>query len=231
MLAKDGRKRQDTGIQEQHLAQVAIHPAPDEERLEGAASGAGRRGEYEAMTSADRARRPWSLGERAIESSTWREKRGQHTKRSNAAHGASTSAAKKAETTLGAPRGTFSRDGRFPRGPQGRGTQRLVRNGQPTFLSVTSVLGHRFVASLSIHCATLSLGSTHIENENELRLIYSIHPPPGSASPEPNDLVTGANVTFYSKHIAAGLYGCHSRRGANDIFGLVWAVLARAGVL
>ena len=82
----------------------------------------------------------------------------------------------------------------------------------------------RFVAS-SIHCATLSLRSTHIENENELRLIYSIDPPPGSASPEPNNLVTGANVTFYSKHIAAGLYGCHSRREQTiflDLCGLCW---------
>ena len=35
LARKDGRKRQDTGIQE-HLAQVEIHPVPDEERLESA---------------------------------------------------------------------------------------------------------------------------------------------------------------------------------------------------
>jgi len=96
-----------------------------------------------------------------------------------------------------------------------------------------------FVASLSIHRAMLSLKSTHVESENELRLIYSIDPSPGSASPEPSDLVltllfipntqqlVSADVTLGGVELELGdVVDAHVL--ANDISGLVWAVLARA---
>ena len=95
------------------------------------------------------------------------------------------------------------------------------------------------MASLSIHRAMLSLKSTHVESENELRLIYSINPPPGSTSPEPNDLVltllfipntqqlVSADVTLGGVELELGdVVDAHVL--ANDISGLVWAVLARA---
>lgn len=95
------------------------------------------------------------------------------------------------------------------------------------------------MSSLSIHRSLLSLKSTHIESENELRLTYSIDPPPGSGSPEPNDLVltlifipntrqlVAADVTLGGVDFELGdVIDAHVQ--ANNISGLVWAVLARA---
>lgn len=92
---------------------------------------------------------------------------------------------------------------------------------------------------MSIHRSLLSLESTYIESENELRLTYSIDPPPGSASPEPNELVltllfipntrqlVSADVTLGGVEFELGdVIDAHVQ--ANNISGLVWAVLARA---
>ena len=94
------------------------------------------------------------------------------------------------------------------------------------------------MSSLAIHRSLLSLKSTHVESENELRLTYSIEPP-GSASLEPNDLVltllfipntrqlVSADVTLGGVEFELGdVIDAHVQ--ANNISGLVWAVLARA---
>ncbi|KAF8137532.1 hypothetical protein EV363DRAFT_1395066 [Boletus edulis] len=84
--------------------------------------------------------------------------------------------------------------------------------------------------------------STHVESENELRLTYMINPPPGSASPEPNDLVltllfipntrqlVSVDVTLGGVELELGDV-VDPRVQANDISGLVWTVLALARVL
>ncbi|KAG6377415.1 hypothetical protein JVT61DRAFT_15215 [Boletus reticuloceps] len=130
------------------------------------------------------------------------------------------------------------------RGPTGRRALRLVRNSYPNF-GVTSDSSHhtnRFVSSLSVHRTLFSLESTHVESENELRLTYTINPPPGSASPEPNDLVltllfipntrqlVSVDVTLGGVELELGDV-VDPRVQANDISGLVWTVLALARVL
>ncbi|KAF8438053.1 hypothetical protein L210DRAFT_853664 [Boletus edulis BED1] len=99
-----------------------------------------------------------------------------------------------------------------------------------------------FVSSLSVHRTLFSLKSTHVESENELRLTYMINPPPGSASPEPNDLVltllfipntrqlVSVDVTLGGVELELGDV-VDPRVQANDISGLVWTVLALARVL
>ncbi|KAN0084172.1 hypothetical protein V8E55_007676 [Tylopilus felleus] len=96
-----------------------------------------------------------------------------------------------------------------------------------------------FVSSLSIYRTLSSLKSIHVESENELRLTYSIDPPPGSASPEPTNLVltllfipntrqlVSADVTLGGIELELGDV-VDTRVQANDISGLVWTVLARA---
>ncbi|KAI9569935.1 hypothetical protein HD554DRAFT_472797 [Boletus coccyginus] len=96
-----------------------------------------------------------------------------------------------------------------------------------------------FVSSLSIHRAWFSLKSTHVESENELQLTYSTIPPPGSVSPEPNNLVltllfipntrqlVSADVTLGGVELELGdVVDAHVQ--ANDISGLVSAVLVHA---
>lgn len=85
----------------------------------------------------------------------------------------------------------------------------------------------------------ISLKSTHIASENELRLTYSIDPPPGSASPKPVDLVitllfipntrqlVSADVTLGGIELELGDV-IDSRVQENNISSLVCDVLAFA---
>lgn len=94
------------------------------------------------------------------------------------------------------------------------------------------------MSSLSIHRSLLSLKSTHIESENELRLTYSVDPPPGSASRQPNELVltllfipntrqlVSADVTLGGVELELGDV-TDALVQANDISGLIWAALSR----
>lgn len=90
-----------------------------------------------------------------------------------------------------------------------------------------------------MHRTLYSLKSTHVESENELRLTWSIHPPPGSASLEPSDLVltllfipntrqlVSADILLGGVELNLG-DAVDARVQANDISGLVAIVLARA---
>ncbi|KAF8843831.1 hypothetical protein BDN67DRAFT_896268 [Paxillus ammoniavirescens] len=93
-----------------------------------------------------------------------------------------------------------------------------------------------FLASLSIHRSLLSLKSSHAESENELRLIYSIDTVPYSS---PKDLILTLLFIPNTRQLASAevsLGGVELDLGdvidvhvqANDISGLVWAVLAGA---
>ncbi|KAF9236670.1 hypothetical protein BU15DRAFT_63837 [Melanogaster broomeanus] len=95
-----------------------------------------------------------------------------------------------------------------------------------------------FLASLTIHRSLLSLKSSHAESENELRLTYSIDPPASSPSSSSKDLVltllfipntrqlASADVSLGGVVLDLGdVIDAHVQ--ANDISGLVWAILAR----
>ncbi|KIJ61550.1 hypothetical protein HYDPIDRAFT_31158 [Hydnomerulius pinastri MD-312] len=95
-----------------------------------------------------------------------------------------------------------------------------------------------FLASLAIHRSLLSLKSSHAESENELRLTYSIDSASLSSPSAPKELLltllfipntrqlASANVTFGGVDLDLGdVVDAHVQ--ANDISGLVWAVLAR----
>ncbi|KAF8551642.1 hypothetical protein OG21DRAFT_1478043 [Imleria badia] len=96
-----------------------------------------------------------------------------------------------------------------------------------------------FVSSLSIHRSLHSLKFTHVESENELRLTYSINPPPGFASPDPDEIVltllfipntrqlVSADVTMGGVELELGDV-IDARVQANDISGLFWTVMAHA---
>ncbi|KAF9230981.1 hypothetical protein BU15DRAFT_68724, partial [Melanogaster broomeanus] len=94
------------------------------------------------------------------------------------------------------------------------------------------------LASLTIHRSLLSLKSSHAESENELRLTYSIDPPASSPSSSSKDLVltllfipntrqlASADVSLGGVELDLGdVIDAHVQ--ANDISGLVWAILAR----
>ncbi|KIK97193.1 hypothetical protein PAXRUDRAFT_31920 [Paxillus rubicundulus Ve08.2h10] len=93
-----------------------------------------------------------------------------------------------------------------------------------------------FLASLTIHRSLLSLKSSHAESENELRLTYSIDPAPSSS---PKDLILTLLFIPNTRQLASvevSLGGVELDLGdvidahvqANDVSGLVWAVVARA---
>ncbi|KAH7886965.1 hypothetical protein F5I97DRAFT_1871767 [Phlebopus sp. FC_14] len=95
-----------------------------------------------------------------------------------------------------------------------------------------------FLASLNVHRSLLSLTSSHAESENELQLTYSIDPPRTSSVSTSRDVtltllfipntrqLASANINFGGIDIDLGdVVDAHVQ--ANDIPGLVWAVLAR----
>ncbi|KAF9225780.1 hypothetical protein BS17DRAFT_563762 [Gyrodon lividus] len=95
-----------------------------------------------------------------------------------------------------------------------------------------------FLRSLTIHRSLLSLKSSHVESENELQLTYSIDPPLSSPSSSSKDLILTLLFIPNTRQLASAyvnLDGVELDLGdvidvhvqANDISGLVWAVLAR----